>query len=70
MPAEDPHRLEQRSGFCAVELAQSAQRQQPARFEAVQKFLDYAAQHRDIWIASRTEIARHWIATHPAEQVQ
>jgi allantoinase len=41
---------------------------QPARFEAVQKFLDFAAQHQGIWFASRTDIARHWIETHPAER--
>jgi allantoinase len=41
---------------------------QPARFEAVTRFLDFAAQHRGIWFASRTDIARHWIETHPAER--
>jgi allantoinase len=41
---------------------------QPARFEAVQRFLDFAAQHQDIWFASRTDIARHWTLTHPAER--
>jgi allantoinase len=41
---------------------------QPARFEAVQRFLDFAAQHEGIWFASRTDIARHWIEVHPAEQ--
>jgi allantoinase len=40
---------------------------QPARFEAVTRFLDYAAQHDGIWFAGRSEIAGHWIATHPAE---
>jgi len=41
---------------------------QPARFEAVQRFLDFAAQHQGIWFASRTDIARHWTLTHPAER--
>jgi peptidoglycan/xylan/chitin deacetylase (PgdA/CDA1 family) len=41
---------------------------QPARFEAVQKFLDFAAQHEGIWFASRTDVARHWTLTHPAER--
>jgi allantoinase len=40
---------------------------QPARFEAVVRFLDLVAKHDDVWIAGRSEIARHWIATHPAK---
>jgi peptidoglycan/xylan/chitin deacetylase (PgdA/CDA1 family) len=40
---------------------------QPARFEAVARFLDFAAQHQGIWFADRSEIARHWIETHPPE---
>ncbi len=40
---------------------------QPARFEAIEQFLDYAATHDGIWFAGRSEIARHWIKTHPAE---
>jgi allantoinase len=38
---------------------------QPARFEAVTRFLDLVAQHGDVWIAGRSEVARHWIAEHP-----
>jgi peptidoglycan/xylan/chitin deacetylase (PgdA/CDA1 family) len=41
---------------------------QPARFEAVTRFLDFAAKHEGIWFAGRSEIARHWIETHPAER--
>jgi allantoinase len=40
---------------------------QPARFEAVARFLDLVAKHDDVWIAGRSEIARHWITVHPAE---
>ncbi|WP_176086073.1 polysaccharide deacetylase family protein [Martelella sp. HB161492] len=40
---------------------------QPSRFEAVQRFLDLVGQHPDVWIAGRSEVARHWIATHPPE---
>lgn len=40
---------------------------QPARFEAVLRFLDLVAQHQGVWLAGRSEIARHWIAQHPAE---
>ena len=41
---------------------------QPARFEAVQRFLDFAAAHEAIWFASRSDVARHWMNLHPAEQ--
>ena len=41
---------------------------QPARFEAVVRFLDFAAKHEGIWFASRSDIARHWMDIHPAEQ--
>jgi allantoinase len=40
---------------------------QPARFEAVKRFLDFAAQHQGIWFAGRSEIARHWMEMHPPE---
>ena len=39
---------------------------QPSRFEAITRFLDLVAAHDDIWVAGRSEVARHWIATHPA----
>ncbi len=40
---------------------------QPSRFEALQRFLDLVGAHADVWCAGRSEVARHWIATHPAE---
>jgi hypothetical protein len=40
---------------------------QPARFEAVTRFLDLIAQHDGVWLAGRSEVARHWIAEHPPE---
>jgi hypothetical protein len=40
---------------------------QPSRFEAVQRFLDFAQGHEGVWFAGRSEVARHWIATHPPE---
>jgi allantoinase len=40
---------------------------QPARFEAMMRFFDFAAAHKGIWFAGRSEIARHWIETHPPE---
>ncbi|MEO1458706.1 MAG: allantoinase PuuE [Pseudomonadota bacterium] len=38
----------------------------PGRFRALQRFLDHAAAHEDVWFARRVDIARHWRATHPA----
>jgi allantoinase len=40
---------------------------QPARFEAIARFLDLVDKHDGVWIAGRSAIARHWMATHPAE---
>jgi allantoinase len=38
----------------------------PARFRALQRFLDHVQQHDEVWICRRIDIARHWAATHPA----
>jgi peptidoglycan/xylan/chitin deacetylase (PgdA/CDA1 family) len=40
---------------------------QPARFEGVARFLDLVGKHDDVWLAARSDVARHWIAEHPAE---
>jgi putative urate catabolism protein len=32
----------------------------PARFRALQRFIDYVQQHDDVWICRREDIARHW----------
>ncbi len=37
----------------------------PARFAALQRFLDYVQRHDKVWICRRIDIANHWIATHP-----
>ncbi len=37
----------------------------PARFAALQRFLDYVQSHDKVWICRRIDIAQHWIATHP-----
>lgn len=37
----------------------------PARFKALQKFLDYIQSHDKVWICRRDDIARHWYAQHP-----
>lgn len=38
----------------------------PGRALAVAKFLDHVLAHPDAWIARRSDIARHWLETHPA----
>lgn len=34
----------------------------PARFRALQRFLDYVQSHNKVWICRRVDIARHWHA--------
>jgi putative urate catabolism protein len=38
----------------------------PARAAAVERFLDHVQRHDRVWICRRVDIARHWIAEHPA----
>jgi allantoinase len=38
----------------------------PGRAAALSRFLDYMREHDRVWVARRCDIARHWIATHPA----
>lgn len=37
----------------------------PARFKALQRFVDYVLSHEHVWVARRLDIAEHWIAHHP-----
>ncbi len=37
----------------------------PGRLRGLQRFLDHVEQHDRVWIARRTDIARHWRDTHP-----
>jgi peptidoglycan/xylan/chitin deacetylase (PgdA/CDA1 family) len=39
---------------------------QPARFAGLIRVLDHIAALRDVWLATRIDIARHWTAEHPA----
>ena len=39
----------------------------PGRAAAVARFLDYVADHDDVWIARRIDIAKHWREHFPAE---
>jgi chitin deacetylase len=37
----------------------------PGRAAALARFLDYVQSQTRVWVATRLDIARHWIATHP-----
>ena len=37
----------------------------PGRAAALARFLDYVLSHDRVWLATRLDIARHWIAQHP-----
>ena len=37
----------------------------PGRAAALARFLDYVQDHDRVWVATRLDIARHWITTHP-----
>lgn len=38
----------------------------PGRIAGLERFLQYATQHKDVWICRRIDIARHWHDHHPA----
>ena len=38
----------------------------PARFRALQRFLDHIEAHDRVWVCRRVDIAKHWAARHPA----
>ncbi|MFC3181229.1 allantoinase PuuE [Cypionkella sinensis] len=37
----------------------------PGKIAGLQRFLDYAKSHKDVWFPRRIEIAEHWAKTHP-----
>jgi OHCU decarboxylase len=37
----------------------------PGRAAALGRFLDYIGTHDHVWVATRLEIARHWVMNHP-----
>lgn len=39
----------------------------PGRAAALARFLDYIKGHKQVWVARRIDIARHWIAHHPPQ---
>lgn len=38
----------------------------PGRVIGLRRFLDHISRHTGVWVTRRVDIARHWIATHPA----
>ncbi|KAK4865117.1 hypothetical protein LT330_001740 [Penicillium expansum] len=40
----------------------------PARFQALRELVKYIQSHEGVWFATREEIARHWIKTHPFDE--
>jgi len=36
----------------------------PGRAAGLERFLDHVAQHEDVWVTRRADIARHWHAHH------
>lgn len=40
----------------------------PARLPALARFLDHVSSRPNVWVARRSDIARHWAATHPAPE--
>ena len=41
----------------------------PGRITALQRFLDHIAQHEQVWVCRRIDIARHWATQHPAPKI-
>ena len=39
----------------------------PGRAAALERFLDYVGTRQDAWVATRLDIARHWVHAHPPE---
>ncbi len=42
----------------------------PGRIKSLERFLDYAAGHEDVWFCRRVDIARHWHERHPHEEAK
>ncbi len=39
----------------------------PSRAATLARFMDYVASKPKVWVATREEIARHWMKVHPGE---
>ncbi len=42
----------------------------PGKIAGLIRFLDYAQGHDAVWFATRSDIARHWAATHPHKRIE
>lgn len=42
----------------------------PGRIAGLERFLKYVAQHKDVWVCRRVDIARHWHEHHPAGDIK
>ena len=42
----------------------------PGKIAGLIRFLDYAQDHDAVWFATRSDIARHWAATHPHKRIE
>jgi len=42
----------------------------PGRIMALQRFIEYAQSHSEVWFARRIDIARHWHSHHPAKNYE
>ena len=40
----------------------------PARFAGVERFLDYVQKKSGVWLCTRSQVAQHWIETHPFKE--
>jgi allantoinase len=37
----------------------------PGRLAGLKRFIDYINQHENVWVCTREDIAKHWLAKHP-----
>jgi OHCU decarboxylase len=42
----------------------------PGKIAGLQRFLDYAKSHKDVWFPRRLDIAQHWAKTHPHKRFE
>jgi allantoinase len=40
----------------------------PARFAGVERFLDHVQNKSGVWLCTRSQVAQHWMATHPFQE--
>lgn len=40
----------------------------PARFAALKRFVEYVITKENVWLCTREQIARHWLAEHPLQR--